>query len=56
MDPYGAHAVATSRGQDMARDAEESRLARAARDCHEKPRPEPRPRRRIVRAGRAVTA
>jgi hypothetical protein len=46
MDLYGNLIVATSRGDDYARQAAASRLARSARRRHQQdaPRPAPQPR------------
>ncbi|WP_291414691.1 hypothetical protein [Actinophytocola sp.] len=54
MDSFGADIIASSRRADLAADAEQSRLARASRECQEKSRPAPRPERSAVRARRAV--
>ncbi|HEY0453012.1 hypothetical protein [Actinophytocola sp.] len=56
MDPFSANLIASSRRTDLAAEAEQSRLARASRECQEESRPAPRPQPRTVRAGRAVTA
>jgi hypothetical protein len=44
MDPYTMHQLTTSRHEDLVREADESRLARQARDSHEESRPAPAPR------------
>jgi hypothetical protein len=50
MDPYAMQALAAGRGDDFAREAAESRLARLARESHEDARPAPRPAPRPARA------
>jgi hypothetical protein len=56
MDPFSSDIIAAGRRNDMADEAEQSRLARAARECPDGERPVPRPQRRTVRARRAATA
>lgn len=43
MDPYTAQMIATTRGADFHRAAEESRVAASARQSHEDERPAHRP-------------
>jgi hypothetical protein len=52
MDPYAAHAIATTRAADFAREADEHRLAKAAREGREDERPAPEPARRPTPARR----
>jgi len=52
MDVYSAYAIASSRRDDLAREADESRLARRSRDTQDESAPAPRPAPRVVRARR----
>jgi hypothetical protein len=52
MDPYSAQAFASTRGVDFQREAEESRVAKAARESREDERPAPEPVRRPARTHR----
>ncbi|GAB3435857.1 hypothetical protein [Actinophytocola sediminis] len=45
MDPYSAHIIATSRGADFRRDAEEERIAKHARESRADEQPAPAIRR-----------
>ena len=54
MDPFGADIVASSRRQDLIDEAETARIARAARDRSDEPRPQPRPKGGSARARRLV--
>ncbi|MCA1654874.1 MAG: hypothetical protein LC635_00045, partial [Pseudonocardiaceae bacterium] len=49
MDPYGVFALAATRHDDLVREADESRIARKARESHEESRPAPRPASRPAR-------
>jgi hypothetical protein len=49
MDPYAINQLATSRHDDLVREADESRVASQARDGHEDSRPGPPPKRREAR-------
>jgi hypothetical protein len=51
MDPYSVDIIARSRRQEMADEAEASRVAR---DCAKEPRPQPRPKGGSLRARRLV--
>jgi hypothetical protein len=54
MDPYSIDILARSRRQELADEAEASRVARIARDCAGEPRPQPRPKGGSLRARRLV--
>jgi hypothetical protein len=56
MDPYSAHAIATARSADFVREAEQSRIAKAARQSREDERPASEPVRRPARARRLGVA
>ncbi|MCT2586843.1 hypothetical protein [Actinophytocola gossypii] len=56
MDPYAAHAVATTRADQFAREADEHRLAKAARESREDERPAAEPVRRPAPARRLGVA
>lgn len=52
MDVYSAYALAGTRRDDLVREAEESRVARLARESRDESRPAPRPAARSARARR----
>lgn len=56
MDVFSANAIIAARHADLVRDADESRLARRARESRESPKPAPRPAPRTVRARRLGVA
>lgn len=58
MDPYSAHAIATTRSADLVREAEQARIAKAARESREdeRPAPAPGPARRPARVRRLGVA
>ncbi|GAB1513735.1 hypothetical protein [Actinophytocola sp. KF-1] len=56
MDVFSAHALVEARHADLVREADASRLARAARESRDEPRPAPRPAPRTVRARRLGVA
>lgn len=56
MDVFSAHALATTRHADLVREAEDSRLARLARESRDEPKPASRPAPRVARARRLGVA
>jgi hypothetical protein len=54
MDPFSADIIARGRRQDLAAEAETTRVARTARECVEEPRPAPRPKRPAASARRVA--
>lgn len=56
MDVHSAYAIASARRDDLAREAHESRVAKAARETRDESRPTPRPVARPVRARRLGVA
>jgi hypothetical protein len=56
MDVFSASAFVAARHADLVREADESRLARAARESRDEPKPAPRPVPRAVRARRLGVA
>lgn len=56
MDVFSARTLVTARHADLVREADESRLARVARESRDEPKPAPRPVRRTVRARRLGVA
>lgn len=56
MDVFSARALVEARHADLVREADESRLARAARESRDEPKPAPRPAPRVVRARRLGVA
>jgi hypothetical protein len=56
MDVFSANAIIAARHADLAREAEESRLARHARESRDTPKPAPKPAPRVVRARRLGVA
>ena len=56
MDVFSASAIIAARHADLAREADESRLARLARESRETPKPSPKPAPRAVRARRLGVA
>jgi hypothetical protein len=56
MDVFSASTLVTARHADLVREADESRLARAARESRDEPKPAPRPSPRAVRARRLGVA
>jgi hypothetical protein len=56
MDVFSASAIIAHRHADLAREADESRLARLARESRETPQPSPKPAPRAVRARRLGVA
>jgi hypothetical protein len=56
MDVFSAGAIVAARHADLVREANESRLARAARESRDEPKPAPKPGPRAVRARRLGVA
>lgn len=56
MDVFTASTLVTARHADLVREAGESRLARAARESRDEPKPAPKPAPRVVRARRLGVA
>ncbi|MFL6126196.1 hypothetical protein [Actinophytocola sp.] len=52
MDPYVVQHLFTARHDDLVREADDSRLTRAARDSHEESRPPQKPAPRDSRSRR----
>jgi hypothetical protein len=52
MDPYSTHAIAAAHSADLHREAEESRVAKLARESREDERPAREPARRPARTRR----
>lgn len=52
MDPFSIHQLATARHDDLVREADESRVARLARETQDEARPAPRPKPGGARARR----
>jgi hypothetical protein len=56
MDVFSANAIVAARHADLVREADESRIARLARESRETPKPAPKPSARTVRARRLGVA